>query len=122
MKSASILNDYRNLIISGILQGMTSTQMYEHFEELKGIKLGTLQNYISNNQLRSCIDEWVHPEDDIPQKDKGYINLSVEVRVIDNVGNINEAYYDSSNDIWHLAKNNARLGKIVAWQSLEMNE
>jgi len=120
MKMTSIFDEFRDVITSGILQGMTVKQIHEwYFADMEGYKLITLQNYVCSHRMRRCLDEWVYPEDDIPCKDKNYYNLSIEVRVIDRQGNIYVAYYDYSTDVWYRRQGGAAMDDVVAWQSLE---
>lgn len=122
MKMRSIFEDYRALIVSGILQGYTVREIHEkHFSEKEGYKYTTLQNYVCSHRLRECLYEWVLPIDDLPVRDAKCIYLSVNVRVIDEDGRICRGYYDDRNKIWHL-ETGQRITRIVAWQSLEVKE
>ena len=68
------------------------------------------------------MDDFVSVLDDMPQNDKHYKNLSIEVDCLLKDSSVVRGFYDNREDIWYYCDSNNKIkklrGEVVAWRSL----
>ena len=64
--------------------------------------------------------EWISVSDDMPQLDRDYDHISVEVEVLLMGGAIKKAFYADNHERWYIVGGFHAIpdGKVVAWRSI----
>lgn len=66
------------------------------------------------------MNKWVSVSDDMPLRDPGYKQCSVNVKVLLQDGSEIIAYYAEDNTVWYNYNTSKRIkdGQVIAWRSL----